>query len=246
MQTSDVESLIRRSQGVALLAMPALWLLMLALHFHALADFFTLNLRYVAPSAADTVHRLMAARHRAPLIHDQHVLGYLSLPVLLLAAFGLYRLGRGARPALAAAGLSLTAIGTIYTGGVFGLYTALMRAVGDVDPALADGAIATYVAATAHTGAYALTRGLAQLSVVGLALQAWTVRDVAGIPRAATLLVVLGCALFFAFWDIDNLMFVGGLCLAAGLWPHARVLWSGGSGNAGNQSSVSTPSRPSV
>ena len=38
-------------------------------------------------------------------------------------------------------------------------------------------------------------------------------------------MVVLGCALFLAFWDVDNLMFAGALCLTAGFLPMARALW---------------------
>ena len=231
MSTSDAdirnpEILIRRAQGCALVALPILWLVMLALHFRALADFFTLRLQYAPPLPAATVGRLIAAHNRAPLMHDQHLIGYLSLPLLMLAAFGLYRLGRRTRPLIAAIGLCLTVTGTIYLGGVFGLFTALMRGLGSVDPAQAVGAAAAYAAATAPTGndAYALTRLLAELSMPGLALQALALWRTTGIPRHSTLLVVCGCVLFAAFWDIDNLMFAGGVCLAAGLWPYSRAL----------------------
>jgi hypothetical protein len=36
--------------------------------------------------------------------------------------------------------------------------------------------------------------------------------------------VAVGCALFVAFWDVDNLMFVGSLCLIAGFIPISREL----------------------
>jgi hypothetical protein len=36
--------------------------------------------------------------------------------------------------------------------------------------------------------------------------------------------MILGCGLFLAFWDVDNLMFVGSLCLIAGFVTIAREL----------------------
>jgi len=197
---------------------------MLALHFRSVADFFVLRIRYVPNPASDTVGRLIRAHNRWPMIHDPHLLGYLSLPVLMLGAFGLYALGRRQRPLLAMIGVCLTATGTIYLGGVFGLFTALMRGIGEVDATLLDGAVATYAAVTADRGAYALTRALAQLAMPGLALQAFALWRAPSIPIHAPLLVGAGCALFVAFWDIDNLMFAGGLCVLAGILPYARAL----------------------
>ena len=197
---------------------------MLALHFRSLADFFVLRIRYVPNPPADTVGHLITAHNRWPMIHDPHLVGYLSLPLLMLGAFGLYALGRRTRPVVALIGLCLTTIGTIYLGGVFGLFTALMRGIGDVDATLLDGAAATYAAVTADRGAYALTRGLAQLAMPGLALQALALWRTPMIPARACVLVCSGCALFVAFWDIDNLMFLGGLCVLAGVVPFARAL----------------------
>jgi uncharacterized membrane protein YccC len=151
------------------------------------------------------------------MIHDPHWIGYLSLPLLVLGAFGLYALGRRVRPAIAALGVSLT---------VFGLFTSLMRGLGDIDPRFTDGAIATYAAATADHGAYELTRSLAELALLGLAVQAMPLWRAPNIPRWATAAIILGCALFLAFWDIDNLMLVGEICLIAGLLPISRELWS--------------------
>jgi hypothetical protein len=196
MNTTSVDPLIRRSQAVALLALPFVWLLMFALHFHSIADFFVYSAQYVPVPAFEKVTHLIEARNRWPMIHDQHLLGYLSLPLLVLGAFGLYAIGRRMRPLLAALGLSLTVSGSIFLGGVFGLFTALTRGLGNVDPRYTEGAIATYAAVTADAGAYGLSRRLAMLALVGIAIQAIALWRAPGVPRWAPVVVAIGCTLF--------------------------------------------------
>jgi hypothetical protein len=174
--------------------------------------------------AADKVTRLIEARNQLPMIRDPHLIGYLSLPLFVLGAFGLYAVGRRLRPGVAALGVSLTVSGSIYIGGVFGLFTALTHGRGDVDPRYTEGAIATYAAVTSIHGAYGITRALAELAMLGLAIQAIALGRAPGVPRWAPASVTLGCVLFLAFWDLDNLMFAGSLCLIAGFVPIAREL----------------------
>ena len=224
MNALTINRFTRQMQALALVGLPLLWLLMFALHFPSLDDFLVLRLHYVPAPAADKVTHLIAAQNRWPMIHDPHMIGYLSLPLLVFGALGMHSLGRRTNPALAALGVSLTVVGCIYVGGVFGLFTALTRGLGDVDVRFSDGAIATYVAVTADHGAYGLTRGLAELALLGIAVQAAALWRTPGIPRWATAAVVFGCALFLGFWDVDNLMFVGSLCLIAGFIPISRKL----------------------
>ena len=228
MNTRTQDPFVRRAQAAALIALPVLWLAMLALHFRRAGDFFVFHSHYVPVSAADKVTRLIAARNQWPMIHDPHWIGYLSLPLVVLGAFGVYAVGRVARPRLAALGLSLTVFGTIYLGGVFGLFCALTRGLGDVDAKFTDGAIATYAAVTADQGAYGLTRRLAMLALLGIAIQMLALWRASGVPRWAPALAVLGCALFLTFWDVDNMMFVGAVCLLLGFLPVARCIRSNG------------------
>ena len=225
MKPDPANRLVRNAQATALVGLPLLWMLMFTLHFHSIAEFFVFRDHYVPARAADTVGRLIAARNAWPMLHDPHQIGYLSLPLFVLAAFGLYALGRAGKPLIATLGIALTVTGSIYIGGVFGLYTALTRGLGDVDPQFTDGAIATFSAVTSDHGAYGLTRALAQLALLGLAVQAMALWRDAGIPRWAPAIIVAGCALFLAFWDVDNLMFAGSICLIVGFVPVARVLW---------------------
>jgi hypothetical protein len=224
MNPSRTDRLIRDSQAAALVGVPLLWMLMFMLHFRSLSEFFVFRDHYEPRPAADTVTRLIAAGNRWPMIHDPHQIGYLSLPLVVLAACGLYAIGRGRRPGIAALGISLTVTGSIYLGGVMGLFTALMRGLGDVDARYTEGAIATFSAVTADRGAYGLTRSLAQLAMIGFAVQAIALWRAPRIPRWAPVLVVAGCLLFLAFWDVDNVNFAGCVFLIAGFLPMAREL----------------------
>jgi hypothetical protein len=224
MNALPIDRFIRHAQASALVGLPLLWLLMLALHFRSFAGFFVFHARYEPASAAETVTRLIAAGNRWPMIHDAHWIGYLSLPLLVLGAFGLHAVGRRVRPAIAAFGIALSVTGSIYLGGVFGLFTALTRGLGTVDARQAEGAIATYAAVTTDQGTYGLTRTLAQLAMVGLAVQAIALWRAPRVPRWAPAAVGAGCCLFLLFWDVDNLMFAGTLCLLAGFVPIAREL----------------------
>src|SRR6202050_117836 len=133
-KTLPVDRFARQSQAIALVGLPVLWLIMSVLHFHSLADLLIVRLRYVPHPAADMVNRLIVAHNRWPMIHDPHWIGYLSLPLLVLGAFGLYALGRRVRPAVAALGVSLTVTGCVYIGGGFGLFSSFVRGLGGGEP----------------------------------------------------------------------------------------------------------------
>jgi hypothetical protein len=224
MKPNPSDLLIRKSQAAALLGLPLLWMLMFLLHFRSVADFFVFHLRYVPMPAADTVTHLIAAQNHWSMLHDPHQIGYLSLPLFVLAAFGMYAIGRGGSPGLAALGIALSVTGAIYLGGVFGLYTALYRGLGDVDARYTEGAIATFSAVTSDHGAYGLTRTLAQLAMLGIAVQAIAIWRAPRIPKWAPVAIIVGCLLFLAFWDVDNMMLAGSMCLIAGFLPVAREL----------------------
>src|SRR5271156_4919213 len=108
MQVSDTDRFIRTAQARALVALPSLLLLMFVLHFRSPASFFTFRLSYEPRPPADVVRGIIAVGGHMPLIHDPHIIGYLSLPLFCLGAFGLYALGRQVRPVVATVGLALT------------------------------------------------------------------------------------------------------------------------------------------
>ncbi len=207
-----------------MLAMPAILALVFALHFRSLAEFLRLRVRYEPVPPEVVVPRLIGLANRWPLLHDPHVLAYLALPLLPRWALGLYALGRQHRPRLARAGLALSITGCIYLGGLFGMWTAFRRGLGDVDPRYTDGAVATFAAMTAPHGAFLLTTALAKLFMVGLLLQVTALWGRPGQARWSVLAVGAGSVLFLAFWDVDNVMFLATLLMFVGFVDLRRSL----------------------
>ncbi|ABF39134.1 hypothetical protein Acid345_0129 [Candidatus Koribacter versatilis Ellin345] len=220
--TTTTNDPIRRILAVALFAFPCLFVLVFLMHFHHGADFFHFHLHYVPRDPARVVAALVAAQNRWPMVHDPHILGYLSLPLIQLCAFALYTVGRTRRPMASALAMMTTVTGTIYLGGVFGMWTAFYRGLGNVDPSQTQGAIATFTAMTANQGAFLMTTTLAKLAMIGLGAQALTL--IGRIPAWAVACIVAGAVLFLLFWDLDNWMTIGTLLMCAGFVPVRRAL----------------------
>lgn len=195
---------------------PLLFIVVFVMHFRHPGDFFHFHLHYTPRDPATVVTNLVQLQNRWNILRDPHIVGYLALPFLLICAYALYCLSRDSRPRLSALALFLTAAGTIYLGGIFGMWTAFYRGLGEVDPRYLDGAIATFRGMTAPRGAFLLTTTLAKLSMIGLTFQALLLWKLPGIPRAVCILIPAGCALFLAFWDLDNWMLIGMALIATG------------------------------
>lgn len=225
MNSTNFGRVIRSAQGWALIAFPVILMLVFALHFRDWTDFFAFRWQY-QPQQPDIVVRTLIARaNRTLLIHDPHVMAYLALPALYLCAFGLYNLGRVARPVGAAIGLSLTLIGTFYMGGLFGMWTAFYRGLGNVESRHVEGATAAFVGMTAPGGAFLLTTTLAKLAILGLGVQTQVLWGTRIVPTWALLATAAGCALFLMFWDLDNWMLIGAALLCTGFVPmRSRLL----------------------
>ncbi len=199
------------------LLLPVLLVLVFAMHLRSLQQFLDFSLRYEPTPPKLVVPWLIAHAGQRPLLHDPHVIAYLALPLFLATALMLHRLGRQRRPTASTVACAVTVVGTIYLGGLFGMWTAFYDGLAHVEPRKVDGAIATFAAMTAPHGAFLLTTTLAKLAFVGLALQGLVLwrRDLRS--RVASACIVAGSALFLAFWDLDNWMLIGSLLLLAGL-----------------------------
>jgi len=227
MSSSIADRLILKSQRGALLALPALLVAVFALHFRSAADFFNFQWSYTPRPPAEVVPSLIATGNHAPLLHDPHVMVYLALPLFLLCASGLYVLGRRARPLASLVAMAIPVVGVIYLGGLFGMWAAFYRGLGELDPRFVEGATATFAAMSAPKGAFLLTTSLAKLAFLGIALQALALVGTRLIPRWSPLLVVVGCAIFLAFWDLDNWMLIGSVLMLLGFLPMRAALSSG-------------------
>ena len=215
---------LRQTSAAAMFLFPLLFIAVFLMHFQRPGDFLHFRLHYVPRDPARVVTNLIRAGNRWPMFADPHMLGYLGLPLLPLCGYALYTLGRARRPLFSGIALFVTVAGTIYMGGIFGMWTAFYRGLGNVDPQYTAGAIATFQGMTAPHGAFLMTTTLGKLAIVGLALQALTLLGVRGIPRWAIACVVVGCTLFLLFWDLDNWMLVGVTLMMTGFIPAFRML----------------------
>ena len=226
MATTSQTDPIRAILGKALLIFPCVFILVFIMHFRRFTDFLTFHAHYEPRDPARVVAALIAAHNSFPLMHDPHMLAYLSLPLLPLCAFALYLLGRGPRPVASAITLMITISGTIYMGGVFGMWTAFYRGLGLVDPANQAGAIATFAAMTTPQGAFLVTTWLAKLTMVGLATQALVLLGKAVVTTWSVVSVAVGASMFLVFWDLDNWMLIGTVLLLVGFLPMRKALVS--------------------
>jgi hypothetical protein len=224
--TSTSPAYGRNASAVAMFLFPLLFIVVFLMHFQHPGDFFHFRLHYAPRDPVRVVTSLMRAQNRWPLFADPHMLGYLGLPLLPLCAYALYTLGRAKRPLLSGITLFVTVSGTIFLGGIFGMWTAFYRGLGNVDPQYTAGAIAAFQGMTAPHGAFLMTTTLGKFAIVGFALQALTLLGVRGMPRWAVACVVVGCALFVIFWDLDNWMLIGVTLMMTGFIPAFRLLRS--------------------
>ena len=218
------QRIVSRAYVASLLGLPATLIAVFLLHFRGAGRFLDFRWQYVPRAPAEVVAGLIASGGRVPVLHDPHVMAYLALPLFLVVAAALYALGRAHRPlaSLAAAAVSFT--GVIYLGGLFGMWAAFYAGLSRVDPAAVAGATQAFEAMTAPRGAFLLTTTLAKLAFVGSGAQALTISGLRTLPRWSPWWVVAGCALFLAFWDLDNWMLIGATCLLTGFVPMARAL----------------------
>jgi hypothetical protein len=220
--TARTEDPIRRGLAAALLIFPCLFILVFLMHFRRPADLLHFKLHYEPRAPEQVVAGLIRAQNRWPMVHDPHILGYLTLPLIPLCAFAMYIVGRTRRPLASAICMAVTVTGTIYLGGIFGMWTAFYRGLGLIDPSQTEGAIATFKAMTANQGAFLLTTTLGKLAMIGMAAQALTLAG--RIKGWAVGCIAVGAILFLLFWDLDNWMMIGTILMLAGFVPVRRAL----------------------
>ena len=199
-----------------LLLLPGLLIAVFSMHFRNLRGFFNFEFSYVPRAPFEVVQSLISGGSKKLWIHDPHVLAYLSLPLFLLVAVVLYRVGSIYRPKTSLAAGVLTAAGTIYLGGLFGMWTAFYSGLSHVEPQHLAGAVATFSALTAEQGPFLLTTSLAKLAFVGIAFQMFVLWNTPAISRFGIISAVLGCVLFLVFWDLDNWMLIGSVLMFIG------------------------------
>lgn len=205
------------------LVLPLLLAVVFGMHVRTVQGFLDFQLQYTPFPADATVRWLIAHGASRPLLHDPHVIAYLALPLFFLSARALHAYSRDRYPRASTGAFAITVIGTVYLGGLFGMWTAFYSGISHVDSSQVEGAIATFSAMTAPQGAFLLTTTLAKLAFVGLALQGLLLWRSDVYSRVAAIAIAVGSILFLAFWDLDNWMLVGSLLLLAGFVAAMRA-----------------------
>ena len=203
------------------LLLPVLLVIVFAMHMRSLPQLLDFKFRY-EPTPPETVARYLVGSGQPGWRVDPHVIAYLALPLFLATASTLHRRTRQRRPLASKAAFALTAVGTIYLGGLFGMWTAFYDGLAHMAASDVDAGARAFAAMSAPRGAFLMTTTLAKLAFVGLALQGLLQWGADTRSRVAAVAFALGCSLFLAFWDLDNWMLVGSLLMLAGLLAGRR------------------------
>lgn len=217
-KTQEVRAALEFLGSLVLLLFPLLLIIAFGLHFETVADFFVFELRYQPSSASDFMAVLTDSAARTRLYTGPHMVGYLALPLFIGAALFLSSILFNRRPWVATIGATLTCIGTVYMGGVFGSWLSF-AAVGNVAPDQVAGATAALEALTEMQGPMLLTTMLSSLSLLGFMVLAGGLFFTDLAPKWSPALIFLGNLTIFVFTDLDNWMMIGAFMMLVGCLP---------------------------
>jgi hypothetical protein len=222
MENQTVKKIMRIAGGISLVMLPLMLMVAFSLHFDSLSDFFVFKLRYEPRTASEFMSTL-----RNPTELRQyttaHWVGYLNLPLLISTALCLAYILFEKRPWLALVGASLTCIGAIFMGGVFGSWLSF-AAIGNVTTDQVQGAIPALEALTTMQGALLFTSILSALSLLGIMVLAVGLFFSRIVPKWSAILIFIGNLTILVFMDLDNLMLIGAFVMLLGMLPTSLKL----------------------
>lgn len=208
-----------RIGAVSLILFPAILIIAFSMHFmgeFGLKDFFNFQLSYTQPPA----ERFMELFRSENLLDFAlpHILVYLALPLLISSVLYLGKYLLNKMPRLTITAITLTTIGTIYMGGIFGSWLSFM-AIGDVSTEQVSGAIPALAAIIQSKSILSMTGILAGFSLIGFLLISAGLFCSKMIPRWQSALIFIGNLMIIAFMDLDNLMLIGSALWLVGAMP---------------------------
>lgn len=219
-------SVLRIGGSLALVLFPLMFMAVFALHIEGPAEIFQLKLRhdpYLAPDIMETLRdRPRAARYYVL----PHLIGYVSMPVLIAAALSLGAILYRARPLWAIVGATMTCIGAVFMAGMLAMWLGF-AAIGNVPGEQVAGATAALDALIEMQGPLLYSTILTGFSLLGLMVLAVGLFLADAVPRWSAVLVFSGCLIMTLFIDLDNLMFTGAFLTFCGMAPIAHLLFKG-------------------
>ncbi len=221
----SAKTTLRMAAAASMVLFPALLIVAFALHYSNLGEFFEIKLRYVQAPIEETIALFLSGEAGREYVWP-HLIGYLSVPVMIGASLALgFVLFRRA-PWFAVIGSVMTVTGAVFLGGVFAAWLSF-AALGNLPADQADAAVAALRVLTEMQGPLAMTSYLSVFVFLGFMVSAVGLYRVGIVPTWSPVALFLGNVMVMAFMDIDNLMLVGAALMLAGLVPVARLLVGG-------------------
>lgn len=215
---------IRKTIAFLLLVFPFTLLLGFALHFSSLEKFFKFRLVKPVYNAEHMFYMLTTGNPHLFVV--AHAIVFVAIPLMLLVVLVLAWFLYKKSPIMAFIGAVVGVIGCIATAGVLSSWLSF-SAVGNVAPEHYEGAKAALIELTRIQGVLKTVTALSYLTFIGLIILAAGLLQSGTFKKWNMLSIMLGSALFLAFMDLDNWMFIGTILILIGLIPVSKRLGSG-------------------
>ena len=219
-------STLRTVGGLSLLLFPLMFMAVFALHMESPAEILQFRLRHDPYLAPDIMAALTDPARSQRYYMLPHMVGYLSMPVLICAALGLGYILYRARPWLAIVGAAMTCVGAVFMAGMLAMWLSF-AAIGNVDNEQVAGAIPALEALIQMQGPLLLSTILTAFSLLGLMVLAVGLFLSRLVPRWSAAMIFIGSVMMSVFIDVDNLMFIGALLTFVGMAPIGWMLFRG-------------------
>ena len=215
---------VRKTLAFLILVFPFTLLLGFAMHFSSLEKFFKFRLVKPTYNAEHMFYMLTGGKQHLFIV--AHAIVFIAIPLMLLVVLTLAWFLYKKSPIMAFIGAVIGVIGCVAMAGVLSSWLSF-SAVGRVAPEHYEGAKAALIELTRIQGVLKSVTVLSYLTFIGLIILAAGLLQTGTFRKWNMLSIMLGSALFLAFMDLDNWMFIGTVLILIGLMPVSRKLNKG-------------------
>lgn len=226
MSTSKAKAALRIGGGLSLVLFPLMFMAVFALHIESPSEIFQLKLQHDPYLATEIMAALTNPAKSQRYYVLPHMIGYLSMPVLICAALSLGYVLFKSRPWFAILGVAMTSVGAVFMAGMLAMWLSF-AAIGHVSAAQVSGAIPALEALMEMQGPLLLSTILTAFSLLGLMVLAVGLFLGSVVPRWCAVMILIGSLMMSVFIDVDNLMFIGALTTFVGMAPIGWKLFRG-------------------
>ena len=212
---------IRKTIANSILVFPFTLLLGFAMHFSSLEKFFKFRLVKPVYNAEHMFHMLTGGHSHLFVV--AHAIVFIAIPLMLLVILVLAWFLYEKLPLMAFVGAVIGVVGCVAMAGVLSTWLSF-SAVGRVTPENYEGAKAALIELTRMQGVLKTVTAVSYLTFIGMIILAAGLLQMGTFKKWNMLSIMLGSALFLAFMDLDNWMFIGTVLILIGLIPVSRKL----------------------